>query len=67
MPNMLIRNVDPAIRDAVVKAAKARGLTLAEYLGALYALHNAVRGRADAGDDGLNAELGALGLQTVNI
>ena len=67
MPNMLIRNVDTAARDAIVRAAQARGFTLSEYLTKLYALHNAVRARADAGDDGLQAELAALVLQTLTM
>ncbi len=67
MPNMLIRNVDTAARDAIVRAAQARGLTLSEYLIKLYELHNVVRARADAGNDGLQAELAALGLQTLTM
>lgn len=67
MPNMLIRNVDTAARDAIVRAAQARGLTLSEYLSKLYTLHNAVRARADSGDDGLQTELTALGLQTLTM
>ena len=67
LPNMLIRNVDTAARDAIVRAAQARGLTLSEYLVKLYALHNVARARADAGDNGLQAELVALGLQTLTM
>ena len=67
MSNMLIRNVDSAARDAIVRAAQARGLTLSSYLTKLYNLHNAVRARADAGDDGLQSELVSLGLQTLTM
>ncbi len=67
MPNMLIRNMDIAARDAIVRSAQGRGLTLSEYLTKLYALHNAARARADAGDDGLQSELTALGLQTLTM
>lgn len=68
MPNMLIRNMPAETRDAIVRAAQGRGLTLAEYFTALYKLHTAVRMRADhTPDDGLQAELMALGLQTLTM
>ena len=67
MPDMLIRNMDTAVRDAIVRAAKARGLTLSAYLTKLHALHNAVRTKADAGDTALQRELVALGLQTLTM
>jgi len=67
MTNMLIRSVETAARDAIVRAAQARGLTLSEYLTKLYALHNVVRARADAGDDGLQAALTTMGLQTLSM
>ncbi len=67
MPNMFIRNVNTAARDAIVRAAQARGLTLSEYLTKLHALHNAIRVRADAGDDGLQSALADLGLQTLTM
>ena len=43
------------------------GLTHAQYLSALVALHDALRQRADSGDDGAAATLSELGLRTVSI
>lgn len=60
-----IRNIDAAAAQAIKQAAAARGMTLAEYIAALSALHEAMRARADAGDNDVQAELTALGLQTV--
>lgn len=44
--------------------AAARSMTFAEYFVALVDLHNAIRARADAGDDTLQAELTARGLES---
>jgi hypothetical protein len=67
MPNMLIRNMDAPTHDAIVRAAKARGLRLAQYLAKLHALHNAIRAKADSGDAALQAELVSLGLETLTM
>lgn len=56
---------DEATRERLVRAAGARGMTQERYLRALLDLHDAIRARADAGDDALMAELETLGLQTV--
>ena len=48
-------------------AAGGRGLTHAQYLAALVALHARVRELADSGDERLSAQLDALGLQTVAV
>jgi hypothetical protein len=60
-----LRGVDDAAAVRAKAAAAARLLTLPDYVSRLVALHDAVRARADAGDDGLQAELVALGLETV--
>lgn len=65
MPNMLIRSINTEKRDMIVQSAQARGMTLAEYFSALYELHIIARAHADGGNDPLQAELIALGLQTV--
>ena len=48
-------------------AAGGRSLTYAQYLAALVALHESVRGSADACDDRLREKLAELGLQTVSV
>ncbi|HQX61844.1 MAG TPA: hypothetical protein PK593_00145 [Thermomicrobiales bacterium] len=40
-------------------------MTIGDLLARLITLHDVARGRADAGDDALMAEMIALGLQTV--
>lgn len=58
--------IDADTRYRIVHAARLRGLNVAEYLKALVDMHDAVRARADAGDDALSAELESRGLQTVS-
>ncbi len=57
---------DDATRDRMARAARVRGMSQDRYLRALLDLHDAMRARADAGDDGIGIELEALGLQTVS-
>lgn len=57
---------DDATRDRMARAARVRGMSQDRYLRALLDLHDAMRARADAGDDGISVELEALGLQTVS-
>src|SRR3954453_1857355 len=57
---IMLRRV-PAERARRFRAAAGvRGMTHAQYLAALVALHAAIRGRADAGDESLAAELERL-------
>lgn len=65
MSNVFVRNLDPAVRNALIRAAGARGITLAQYITKLLALHESIRTLADAGEDGLQEELDKLGLQSV--
>ena len=65
MATLNIRNIDDEAARRISKAAQVRGMTLGKYLAALAALHEVMRSRADAGDDGLQAELQTLGLETV--
>ena len=65
MATLNIRQLDAAAAARIKRAAEVRGLTLAQYLAKLALLHDTSRARADAGDDGLQADLTALGLQTV--
>jgi hypothetical protein len=45
--NLAIAGLDPFVRDRFGLAAAARGLTAAEYLGALVELHEAMRALVD--------------------
>jgi hypothetical protein len=65
--DIMLRRVPREIAQRFRAAAGARGSTHAQHLGALVALHEAVRARADAGDAELAAELERLGLSTVSI
>lgn len=65
MATLNIRNIDDKAVARAKQAAAARGMTVGQYVAALVLLHDAARARADAGDDGLQADLEALGLQTV--
>lgn len=60
-----LRSIDRSVRDRISRAASSRGLSQAEYLSRLIDLHDAIRARADAGDDALTRELVSLGLETV--
>jgi hypothetical protein len=65
--DLMLRKVprDTAMRFRA--AAGGRGLTYAQYLTALVSLHEAARTLAEAGDDGVTAELERLGLTTVTV
>ena len=65
MTTLNIRNIDEAAVARLKVAAASRDLTLGQYIAKLADLHDAARAHADAGDNGLQAELTALGLQTV--
>ena len=62
-----IRQLPQGVGDRFRRGATARGLTQAEYLEKLLALHDAIRARADASDDGLKTELESMGLQGVSV
>jgi plasmid stability protein len=66
MATINIRNIDDAAHRRIRAAAAARGWSLGRYLAQLSLLHEAVRARADAGDEALRAELDALGLDTIS-
>lgn len=63
----MLRRVPAAVAHRFRGAAGARGFTHAQYLGALVALHEAMRQRADGGDADVAATLRELGLGTVSI
>jgi hypothetical protein len=65
--DIMLRRVPRDVANRYRGAAGARGLTHAQYLAALVALHEAMRQRADGGDADLAAELARLGLSTVSI
>ena len=65
--DMMLRRVPSGVAHHFRGAAGARGLTHAQYLCALVALHEALRQRADAGDAAASSALDQLGLQTVSI
>ena len=65
--DIMLRRVPSPVAHHFRGAAGARGLTHAQYLSALVALHDALRQRADSGDDGAAATLSELGLRTVSI
>ena len=63
----MLRRVPAAVAHRFRGAAGARGFTHAQYLVALVALHEAMRARADSGDEEVAAVLRQLGLGTVAI
>jgi hypothetical protein len=65
--DIMLRRVPRDVANRFRGAAGARGLTHAQYLAALVALHEAMRQRADGRDVDLAAELARLGLSTVSI
>ena len=65
--DIMLRRVDRSVAHRFRGAAGARGLTHAQYLAALVALHDTARQKADSGDERLKAILGQLGLSTVSI
>src|SRR5690349_9814464 len=60
--DIMLRRVPRSVAHRFRGAAGARGLTHAQYLAALVALHEAMRERADGGDGGVQEELDRLGL-----
>jgi hypothetical protein len=65
--DIMLRRVPAAVAYRFRGAAGARGFTHAQYLVALVALHEAMRERADGGDEEVAAALSQLGLGTVTI
>lgn len=65
--DIMLRNVPRAVAQRYRAAAGGRGMTHAQYLAALVALHESMRNRADGGDAELQAELERLGLTTVSV
>jgi hypothetical protein len=65
--DIMLRRVPAAVAHRFRGAAGARGFTHAQYLAALVALHQAMRERADGGDEGVAAVLRELGLGTIAI
>lgn len=59
-----LKGVPAPIHARFAHGARVRGMTQAAYLAALLDLHDAMRARADAGSDEIQAELEARGLQT---
>lgn len=65
--DIMLRRVPRAVAMQFRAAAGGRGLTHAQYLSALVALHETARALADAGDERTAAQLEQLGLQTVTV
>jgi hypothetical protein len=65
--DIMLRRVPRDVANHFRGAAGARGLTHAQYLAALVALHESMRQRADGDDAEVAAELERLGLSTVSI
>lgn len=58
-----VRGINPSVAKRIKAGASVRGWTIAGYLGALVALHDATRHLAEQ-HPALRAELGKLGLET---
>src|SRR3954451_21656295 len=65
--DIILRRVPRRTAQRYRAAAGGRGLTHAQYLAALVALHELVRERADGADEQLAELLHGLGLQTVTV
>lgn len=65
MATLNIRAIDDDAAARVKRAAEIRGLTIGQYVAKLTTLHDAARQLADNGDDALQTELTAIGLQTI--
>jgi hypothetical protein len=65
--DLMLRRVPGRVAHRFRGAAGARGFTHAQYLAALVALHEAMRQRADGGDEQVAEILKQLGLGTVTI
>jgi hypothetical protein len=65
--DIMLRKVPRETAMRFRAAAGGRGLTHAQYLAALVALHEAARALAESGNDAVKAELERLGLTTVTV
>jgi len=65
--DIMLRKVPTGVAMRFRAAAGGRGLTHAQYLAALVALHESMRARADGGDETVAAALDQLGLATVTV
>ena len=65
--DLMLRKVPRETAMRFRAAAGARGLTHAQYLAALVALHEAARTAAEGGNEAIAAELERLGLTTVTV
>ena len=65
--DIMLRKVPRETAMRFRAAAGGRGLTHAQYLAALVALHESARALAEGGDESLQAELERLGLTTVTV
>jgi hypothetical protein len=65
--DIMLRRVPRPVAQRFRASAGGRGMTHAQYLGALVELHESIRSRADAGDAELAAELERLHLSTVTV
>ena len=65
--DLMLRKVPRETAMRFRAAAGARGLTHAQYLAALVALHEAARTAAEGGNDAIAAQLERLGLTTVSV
>lgn len=65
--DIMLRRVPSATAKRFRAAAGGRGMTHAQYLAALVALHDAMRALADGGGDQVRAELDRQGLASVTV
>ena len=61
----MTRSISSETRERIRHAARARDMTIAQYLAALVELHDRIRALADDGDLTMTDELDMLGLQAV--
>jgi hypothetical protein len=65
--DIMLRKVPTAVAMRFRASAGGRGMTHAQYLAALVALHEAMRAAAEGGNEAVAAELERLGLSTVSV
>lgn len=65
--DIMLRKVATAVAMRFRASAGGRGMTHAQYLAALVALHEAMRAAAEGGNEAVAAELERLGLSTVSV
>jgi hypothetical protein len=65
--DIMLRRVPKETAARFRGAAGARGFTHAQYLAALVQLHEAMRAKADGGDQALAEQLEQLGLSSITI